>query len=408
MREGQRIALVGMGISAGLAALKITTGLLGSSTSVLADGFESAGDVLSSGMVFLGLTLAAKPPDSNHPYGHGRAEILSGLALGMILFLAGIAIAVHGLLGVDDVTAPPQMYTILPLVLSTLVKLVMMRVKYNAGRRMGSASLLADAYNDGIDMLSGLAAMVALGLTLSNPERFPHADHYGGFVVGLIMLLTGVKVARATGLQLMDTMPDETLMNKVRSAALGVDGVAGVEKCYARKTGLQYHVDLHLEVDPRMTVLVGHDIASRARDKIKAELDWVADVLVHIEPAPGKYDIPRMMPKLFDIVRDQSTAKLTEEPFGDHYLYFDGPTDELSVMIAGSLRLNAGASPHRPHQHPEEEFLLITEGTGEILVDGKINKVGPGSMMYCQGNALHGIENTGTEPMLFYYYKWKA
>jgi cation diffusion facilitator family transporter len=397
-----------MGISACLAALKITTGVYGKSNSVLADGFESAGDVLSSGMVFLGLTLAAKPADSNHPYGHGRAEILSGLALGMIICMAGIAIAVHGLVDAKEVTAPPRMYAILPLVLSTLVKLAMMRVKFTAGRRMGSASLLADAYNDGIDMISGLTAMVALGLTLYSAERFPHADHYGGFVIGLIMLLTGVKVARATGLQLMDTMPSDDLMNRVRGVALAVQGVAGVEKCYARKTGLQYHVDLHLEVDPHMTVREGHDIASRARDQIKAELNWVADVLVHIEPAPGKYDGPKTMPKLFDVVIDPATATFTKEPFGDHYLYFDGPTNELSMMVAGSLKLNPGASPHPPHRHPEEEFLLITEGTGEILVDGKITRVGPGSMMYCDGNSLHGIENTGTEPMLFYYYKWEA
>jgi cation diffusion facilitator family transporter len=407
MREGQRIALIGMAISAGLAALKISVGLLGSSNSLLADGFESAGDVLSSGMVFIGLVLAAKPADSNHPYGHGRAEILSGLGLGMILFLAGAAISVHGLLGAGDVTGPPRTFTILPLVLSTLIKLTMMRVKFNAGRRMGSASLVADAYNDGIDMLSGLAAMAALGLTLWNPGRFPLADHYGGFVVGLIMMFTGVRVARDTGLQLMDTMPDQSLMNKVRSVALTVDGVAGVEKCYARKTGLQYHVDLHLEVDPRVSVLVGHEIASRTREKIKEELAWVADVLVHVEPAPGRFDSPETA-RLLDIVIDPATARLVKEPFGDHYLYFEGPTNELSYMAAGSLRLNPGASPHPPHLHPEEEFLLVTEGTGEILLDGKINKVGPGSMMYCEGNALHGIENTGSEPMLFYYYKWKA
>ena len=407
MLKGQRIALIGMGISACLAALKITTGTLGHSNSVLADGFESAGDVLSSGMVYLGLMLAAKPADSNHPYGHGRAEILSGLGLGMVLFSAGLGISVHGLLGAGDVAAPPQLFTILPLVLSTLVKLTMMRVKFNTGRKMGSASLVADAYNDGIDMLSGLAAMTALGLTLSNPQLFPHADHYGGFVVGLIMMFTGVRVARDTGLQLMDTMPGQELMDRVRYTALSVDGVAGVEKCYARKTGLQYHVDLHLEVDPHITVMAGHDIAGRARERIKEELDWVADVLVHIEPAPGDYDMEKMN-KLFDVVLDPATAKFAQEPFGDHYLYFDGPTDQLSVMVAGSLRLNPGASPHPPHQHPEEEFLLVTEGTGEILVDGKITKVGPGSMMYCQGNALHGIENTGVEPMLFYYYKWKA
>jgi mannose-6-phosphate isomerase-like protein (cupin superfamily) len=114
------------------------------------------------------------------------------------------------------------------------------------------------------------------------------------------------------------------------------------------------------------------------------------------------------MPKLFDIVMDPAGAQVIQEPFGEHRIYFDGPTNEVSLMVAGSLRLNAGASPHPPHQHPEEEFLLVTEGTGEILVDGKKTQVGPGSMMYCDGNKLHGIWNTGSEPMLFYYYKWKA
>ena len=112
------------------------------------------------------------------------------------------------------------------------------------------------------------------------------------------------------------------------------------------------------------------------------------------------------MPKLFDVVLDPSTAKVMQEPFGEHLLYFDGPTNELSLMVAGSVRLNAGASPHPPHQHPEEEFLLITEGTGEITVGGKLTKVGPGSMMYCDGGTMHGIVNTGDQPMLFYYYKW--
>src|SRR5579872_2080599 len=112
------------------------------------------------------------------------------------------------------------------------------------------------------------------------------------------------------------------------------------------------------------------------------------------------------MPKLFDVVLNPETAKAIPETFGDHLVYFDGPTDELRLMVAGSVRLNPGATPHPPHQHPEEEFMLVTEGTGEIFVNGDTVKVGPGSMMYCQGNDLHGITNTGSEPMLFYYYKW--
>ena len=396
-----------MAVSAGLAAVKIATGFAAQSTSLLADGFESAGDVVSSGMVFLGLTLAARPPDSNHPYGHGRAEILSGLGLGVLLLAGGVAIAVHAVMGVGDVTEPPKAYAIWPIVVSIGVKMWLLRMKLVAGRRLNSASLKADAYNDSIDMLSGFVALAALGLTLYDPERFLLADHYGAFAIGLIMMFTATRVARETSMQLMDTMPDEKRLGQIREVAMRVAGVEGVEKCYARKTGLQYHVDLHLEVDPLVTVLVGHDIASRARDTIRQELDWVADVLVHVEPAPRAAMISGM-DMIPDVVLSSTEAKLVQEPFGDARFYFEGRTDLLKAMTAGSLVLKPGMSPHPPHQHPEEEFMLVTEGTGEIQVGDKVTQVGPGAMMYCAGNTLHGIENTGSVPMTFYFYKWLA
>jgi mannose-6-phosphate isomerase-like protein (cupin superfamily) len=100
-------------------------------------------------------------------------------------------------------------------------------------------------------------------------------------------------------------------------------------------------------------------------------------------------------------------ARLVREPFGDLRLYFEGPTEQLKSMTAGSLLLKPGMTPHPPHQHPEEEFMVVTEGTGEISMEGKITKVGPGSMMYCGANKLHGIVNTGKTPLLFYFYKWQ-
>jgi quercetin dioxygenase-like cupin family protein len=107
-----------------------------------------------------------------------------------------------------------------------------------------------------------------------------------------------------------------------------------------------------------------------------------------------------------NLVLNDSETRLTHEECGDHRVYFEGATDQLKYMIAGSLLLKAGMTPHPPHQHPEEEFMLVTEGTGEIQVDGKTSQVGPGSMMYCAGGKYHAIVNTGTTPMLFYYYKW--
>ena len=112
--------------------------------------------------------------------------------------------------------------------------------------------------------------------------------------------------------------------------------------------------------------------------------------------------------KLPNATIDPEHTKLTREPFGDLRIYFEGPTDQVKSMTAGSLLLKAGMTPHAPHTHPEEEFMVITEGTGEISVDGKVTRIGPGSMMYCAAGHLHGIVNTGKTPLLFYFYKWKV
>jgi quercetin dioxygenase-like cupin family protein len=109
-----------------------------------------------------------------------------------------------------------------------------------------------------------------------------------------------------------------------------------------------------------------------------------------------------------DKVIDASNTKVTHETFGDLRVFFEGPTAQLKSVTAGSLLLKPGMEPHPPHQHPEEEFMIVTEGAGEILVGGKKVKVTPGSMMYCESNKLHGVKNTGTQPLLFYYYKFLA
>ena len=106
-------------------------------------------------------------------------------------------------------------------------------------------------------------------------------------------------------------------------------------------------------------------------------------------------------------VLDEKQAKLTREAFGDLRIYFSGATGQVKSMTAGSLRLKPGMSPHPPHQHPEEEFMLVTEGAGEISLEGQATRVGPGSMMYCAAGRMHGIVNTGKTPLLFYFYKWK-
>ena len=130
-------------------------------------------------------------------------------------------------------------------------------------------------------------------------------------------------------------------------------------------------------------------------------LRWAASAQAFALMAEGAGGLP-------NAVIDEKNAKLSREDFGDLRVYFDGPTPQLKSATAGSLRLKPGMSPHPPHQHPEEEFMVVTEGTGEISVEGKVTKVAPGSIMFCAAGKLHGIVNTGKTPLLFYYWKWKA
>ncbi|HUI78200.1 MAG TPA: cation diffusion facilitator family transporter [Bryobacteraceae bacterium] len=286
MQSGQRVAAVGMLVSGTLAVYKIAAGLIGHSTAVFADGLESAGDVFASGFVLLALTLAAKPADEDHPYGHGRAEILTGLLIGLVLTAVGALISFNAFLRLGEPHLGPAHFVIWPLLVSLAAKSGLAAFKFRHGKRMRSAALDADAWNDTMDALSATVALIAVSLALYDPARFLDADRYGAFVVGLIVITSGLRVSHSTAMQLMDTMPAERLMSEIRAAAVLVPGVEGVEKCFARKTGLRYHVDLHLEVDPEMTVRQSHDIAHKVRLSILQRLDWVADVLVHVEPAP--------------------------------------------------------------------------------------------------------------------------
>jgi cation diffusion facilitator family transporter len=175
--------------------------------------------------------------------GTAAVETVTGLFVGFMLAMAGVAISANALRMMGRATPPPAPFVIWPLIGSAAAKSLLSSVKFHYGRKIRSAALLADALNDSVDILSALAALVAVSLTLAAPHRFMLADHWGAFAVGLIVIFTGLRVTRDTTLQLMDTMPDRESMAHVRNAALTVPGVRGVEKCYARKTGLQYHVD---------------------------------------------------------------------------------------------------------------------------------------------------------------------
>ena len=286
VRVGRVVALAGIVASAVLSALNISVGLYVQSSSVFATGVEFAGDVLASTVVLVGLILAGKPADENHPYGHGRIESLAAFVVGLILVAGGIGVCWNALQSVGEHHPPPPSLALVVLMIAVAVRGIMSALKFRIGRRIGSGSLVADAWNDAVDILGALVALVAVWLSTQG-DRFLAADHYGGFAVGVIVIATGVRVIRDATLELVDTMPDAERVSQLRGVAASVPGVAGVDKAFARKTGFTWHVDIHVEVDPAMTVAASHEIAGAVRRRVRSEVRWVADVLVHVEPAGG-------------------------------------------------------------------------------------------------------------------------
>jgi cation diffusion facilitator family transporter len=285
MLFGRRVAIASIVASCVLATANIVVGMLAGSTSVVASGVEFVGDVIASTFVLLGMILGSRPADENHPYGHGRIEILAGLTVGIILASGGVGICYRSIVRITEAHSAPGAYAIWPLIGAMVIRSGMATFKFRAGRRIGSVSLMADAWNDAVDVLSAVAALAALGLTLFDPGRYLAADHYGGFAVGLFVIYTGLRVLRDASMDLIDTMPPVGTIEAIRCAAAAVEGVCGTEKCYARKTGLKFHVELHVEVDPRMTVEDSHAVATQVRSHIRGALPSVGDVIVHIEPS---------------------------------------------------------------------------------------------------------------------------
>jgi len=274
--------MASIAISVTLSSIKIFVGLAAHSVALVSDGFESAADILMSGLVLFGLWVAAKPADDDHPYGHGRFEILTGLAIGAVLTTAGAGISWRAIAERHDLHTPAA-YALWPLIGAVILKAVLWTAKMRIGKKSGSIALSADALNDAVDMCSGIIALIAVALAVFLPNMTA-ADHWGGFAVGLFVIFFGLRVVRETALQLMDTMPEGARMDEIRAVALRVPGALGIEKCFARKTGLRYHVDLHLEVDPDLTVRASHNIATAVRTALRKDVDWVEDVLVHVEP----------------------------------------------------------------------------------------------------------------------------
>lgn len=280
----QRLALVGLAVNFGLAAIKLVAGLVGHSYALVADAAESMTDIVGSAVIWGGLHIASRPADEEHPYGHGKAESLAAMVVAAMVVAAGVGIAIKAVGEIVTPSRPPAAFTLVVLIAVVVVKEVLFRVTRRAGAALGSSAAHTDAWHHRSDAITSLAAFIGISVALIGGPRFAVADGIAALVAAGVVVTNGVLLFRAPVHDLMDKAPAEAVA-RARAIAEAVPGVVNTEQPAARTSGTRIWIDLHIRVAPAMTVRDAHELAHRVKDAIRAEMPRVADVLVHVEPA---------------------------------------------------------------------------------------------------------------------------
>ncbi|MFN2565632.1 MAG: cation diffusion facilitator family transporter [Gemmatimonadaceae bacterium] len=290
--RGIRYAQLGLLINATLAGTKLVAGLAGNSYALVADAVESTADVVSSIIVWGGLAIASQPADEDHPYGHGKAESLAAAAVALMLLGAAVGIAVEAIQEIRMPHGPPAAWTLGVLVSVVLVKGALSRRLLSVGSAIGSRAVKADAWHHLSDAFTSAAAFVGISLAVwgtrvRGDPGWAAADDWAALVAAGVIAYNGLALFQPALHDLMDRMPGADVVGPVRRAAEAVSGVLAVEKLHVRRTGLVYHVTIHVQAEPRTPLDEAHALGHRVTDAIRAAVPQVDAVLVHMEPYAG-------------------------------------------------------------------------------------------------------------------------
>ncbi len=285
LKRGRRAIFTGLTANLVLAGTKLSAGSLGHSHALMADGIESLADVVSSLLVWRGLVVAAEPADEDHPYGHGKAEPIAAAGVSAMLLLAAAWIAVQAVMGILHPHPSPAPFTLGVLAGAVFIKEGLFRFLRRESAAVGSSAMHADAWHHRSDAITSLAAGLGISIALLGGPAFRPADDVAAIVAAGIIAWNGWRLLRHALHELMDRSPSREIVDRIRSVAAQVPGVERIEKCLVRKMGYHYYVEMHVQVDPDMTVQRSHDLAHEVKNHVTSRLPAVRDVLVHIEPA---------------------------------------------------------------------------------------------------------------------------
>lgn len=279
-----RTTLLGIAISVVLIFVKGISGYLGHSYALIADATESGADILSSGLLWLGLRIAMKEPDAEHPYGHGKAEPLAAIAVSLFLIAAAAWVGYHSINFINTPHALPKSFTLWILLIVIAIKETMFRYVLSVGKKINSQAVKADAHHHRSDAITSIAAFVGISIALIGGKGYEGADDWAALVASALIFYNAIVILRPALSEIMDAAPPNEIVEKVKELANAVPQVKAIEKCFVRKMGFDYYVDIHIEVDGGLTVTEGHRISHLVKDTLLKSGLRVINVLVHVEP----------------------------------------------------------------------------------------------------------------------------
>ncbi len=280
------VTWMGLFANAGLGVGKIVVGLVFHSQAILADGFHSASDMISDLAVLTGLRISRKPADRDHHYGHRRASTLVAMFVGLGLAGAAAWIVYRAIRGIESPAA--HVRGPLPFVMAVVsipVKEVLYWLTRGAGRRSGDASLTANAWHHRTDAFTSLAAAVGLGGVLIGGPDWHFLDHVTALILAAMLLLAAVRIVREGAGEMMDRAPGRALLDRIERTVAATEGVRSFHAFRARRVGGKVEMDIHVQVDPDVTVRRGHAIAADVKQRVLDADERVIEAIVHVEPA---------------------------------------------------------------------------------------------------------------------------
>ena len=288
-REATQAAVLGLAVNFVLGVVKLVGGIVGDSFALISDAVNSLGDVFMSLVVLLALWIAQRPPDAEHPYGHTRAEAIAGSNVALLVIVSALLVGWEAIQRINVHHQLPAVWTLWIAGGNALIKEGLYRFNLRVGRRTQSSVVVAGAWDHRSDAFCSLAVLIGLALVRWGGPAWVGADEVAALVVVAIIIWSGSRLFRQSASELMDVQADDTLLREITRAAESVPEVRAVETLWVRKSGLEYFADIHIEVDPTLTVAEGHRIGHRVKDRLLEQFPALRDILVHLEPHPHEH-----------------------------------------------------------------------------------------------------------------------